>query len=258
MPLSIRAHLDYHFAQPTDVLLQLEAAATAEQQVHDARFDLPQSMEIVRVAGHDGVGERAWVRAEGSLTLDYRATVTVNRSASAIADLPRLPPHLLPENSVQYLLPSRYCPSDRFEHLVAADFAGLDGGALVAAVRDWVRAHFSYVPGVSTSDTTALDSFVKRQGICRDYAHVVIALVRAAGIPARIASVYALGVVPQDFHAVAEVFLDGAWHLVDATGMAGPGEMAIIGVGRDAADVAFMTAFGWADFRAQQVRVEAA
>jgi transglutaminase-like putative cysteine protease len=114
------------------------------------------------------------------------------------------------------------------------------------------------VPGVSTSETTALDTFVQRQGICRDYAHVMITFARAAGIPARIASVYALGVEPPDFHAVAEVFLGGEWHLVDATGMARGRDMAKIGIGRDAADVAFLTAFGTAVMNSQSVEVTAA
>ncbi|RYD48080.1 MAG: transglutaminase family protein, partial [Sphingomonadales bacterium] len=112
--------------------------------------------------------------------------------------------------------------------------------------------------GVSNAETTAVDTFVRRQGICRDYAHVLITLVRASGIPARIASVYALGVDPPDFHAVAEVFLGGEWHLVDATGMAEEAAMAKIGIGRDAADVAFLTAYGDAELVSQSVVVEKA
>ncbi|MDV3455787.1 transglutaminase family protein [Sphingomonas sp. HF-S4] len=100
--------------------------------------------------------------------------------------------------------------------------------------------------------------FIRREGVCRDYAHVMITLARAAGVPARIASVYALGVEPQDFHAVAEIFLGGEWHLVDATGMAEEGAMAKIGVGRDAADVSFLTVFGTAVMNGQSVKVAAA
>ena len=84
----------------------------------------------------------------------------------------------------------------------------------------------------------------------------MITLVRAAGIPARMASVYAIGVEPQDFHAVAEVFLGGEWHLIDATGMAEEAAMVKIGVGRDAADIAFLTAYGDAVMVGQSVRVE--
>jgi transglutaminase-like putative cysteine protease len=93
--------------------------------------------------------------------------------------------------------------------------------------------------------------------VCRDYAQLLVALVRAAAIPARIASVYAPHVDPPDFHAVAEVFLDGTWHMVDATGMAKAAEMVKIGVGRDAADIPFLVAFGTATMNRQTVSVTA-
>jgi transglutaminase-like putative cysteine protease len=86
----------------------------------------------------------------------------------------------------------------------------------------------------------------------------MIALARAAHIPARMASVYALGVDPQDFHAVAEIYLDGDWHMVDATGMTCPTEAARICVGRDAADIAFLTAYREIEFVSQDVQVKRA
>ena len=130
------------------------------------------------------------------------------------------------------------------------------------AIREWIHTTFAYTPGASGPHTTALDSFIERRGICRDYAHVLIALARASAIPARYVACYAPGVEPPDFHAVAEVFLDdpdteggGAWQLVDATGMADPAETVKIGVGRDAADVSFLTSFGPNDFHNQCVKV---
>jgi transglutaminase-like putative cysteine protease len=176
-----------------------------------------------------------------------------------VATLARLEPHELPAEAVQYLLDSRYCPADRFQPFVEAEFGGVQGGARIAAMRDWIAGNFSYEP-VSTTSTTALDSFVERRGICRDYAHVLVTLARASAIPARYVSCYAPGVNPPDFHAVAEVFLadpkvpgGGEWQLVDATGMADPHETVKIGVGRDAADVSFMTVFGDAKFEGSKV-----
>ena len=258
MKLSIAVMLDYFFPSPTDVLLQLEAAAIPEQIIDHAHINVLGSQYFSRVAALDMIGERVWIRAEGQLTVDYMATVTINRSRDDCHALDRVPPHLLPGEAVQYLMPSRYCPSDQFHSFIGGEFAGLEGGALVVAMRDWIHQHFSYVPGVSSSDTTAIDTFVRREGICRDYAHVLISMVRASGIPARFASVYALGINPPDFHAVAEVFLGGEWHLVDATRMAREGSMAKIGIGRDAADVAFLTAYGMAFMNAQSVLVEPA
>jgi transglutaminase-like putative cysteine protease len=255
MKISIQAQLDYQFANPTPILLQVEAAAIPEQTIEQAHIEISQNDHFARVAAHNNIGERIWLRVEGRLTVDYRAIVSINRILTECLDLPMVPQHRLPGETVEYLMPSRYCPSDQFQSFVDAEFGDLEGGARVIAMRDWVNRNFAYVPGVSTSETTAADTFIRRQGICRDYAHVMITLVRAAGIPARIASVYALGVEPQDFHAVAEVFLGGEWHLVDATGMAEESAMAKIGVGRDAADVAFLTAYGAAVLNAQSVSV---
>ncbi|ASY46523.1 transglutaminase (plasmid) [Sphingobium xenophagum] len=257
MKIAIHAQLDYRFDRPTDVLLQLEAAAIPEQIIDDAHIDLSETEHFARVSAHDLIGERIWVRVGSELRVDYQATVSINRILNDCQALPAVPPHQLPGETVQYLMPSRYCPSDQFQSFVRAEFDALEGGRKVIAMRDWVHSHLSYVPGVSTSDTTAADTFIRRQGICRDYAHVLITLVRAAGIPARIASVYALGVEPQDFHAVAEVFLGGEWHLVDATGMAREAAMAKIGIGRDAADIAFLTAYGSAVLNSQSVQVQA-
>ena len=152
---------------------------------------------------------------------------------------------------------------DRFQSFVEAQFGGTSGGERVEAIREWVSDRFTYAPGSSDAHTTALDSFVERRGICRDFAHVVISLARASTIPARYVACYGPDVSPQDFHAVAEVFLEdrttpggGAWHIVDATGMVQPGEAVKIGVGRDAADVSFLTSFGMADFGGKTVSVE--
>jgi transglutaminase-like putative cysteine protease len=256
--IAIDTRLDYDFATPSDVLLQLEAALIPEQTVETAHIDIGPVEHFARVPGHDTIGDRIWLHLQGKLTVHYAATVAVNRICGNVATLPAVPPHMLPGETVQYVLPSRYCPSDKFQNFVAAEFGSLGGGARVSAMRDWVQRHFAYQAGTSSAATTALDSFVMRQGVCRDFAHVLITLVRASAIPARFASVYALGVEPQDFHAVAEVFLDGAWYLVDPTGMARAEAMAKIGVGRDAADVSFLTSYGTPKMNAQSVRISSA
>jgi transglutaminase-like putative cysteine protease len=255
MTLSIHTMLEYDFAEPTDVLLQLEAAVIPEQAVETAHIAISPVEHFARVAGQDLIGDRIWLRLQGRLSVDYVATVTPQRLLGDWWLLPAMAPHRLPGETVQYLLPSRYCPSDKFENLVEAEFGGTVGGARVAAIRDWIAGALTYCAGTSTAATDAMDTYVTRQGVCRDFAHLLVALVRASAIPARFVSVYAPDVEPQDFHAVAEVFLDGTWHLADATGMAQPAEIAKIGVGRDAADVAFLTSFGPAALVSQSVAV---
>lgn len=261
MTIEISARFAWFSDQPVDVLLQFEAADIPEQRVTGSTI-LPPSRHTARVAAQDNIGQRIWLRTQGPCTVEYNATVDVGRQLADIASLPALDPHLLPGEAVKYLFDSRYCPADRFRYFADAEFGTLQGGARIIAIRDWIARHFSYVPGSSNSDTTAMDSFVERRGVCRDYTHVLITLARACTIPARYLSVFDPGVYPPDFHAVAEVFLadpaipgGGAWHMVDATMMADPAHSVKVGVGRDAADVSFMTSFGLVDFNGMEVRI---
>ena len=259
MPIDIACRFAFSLDQLSDVLLQFEAAAIPEQRVLDSHCTMSPAEHIARISAQDGIGERIWLHVEGHFEVRYTARVSVQRLVADIGTLDRLEPHELPAEAVQYLFDSRYCPADRFQPFVEAEFGRTSGGRRVLAMRDWIAANFTYTP-VSTTSTTALDSFVERRGICRDYAHVLITLARASAIPARYVSCYAPGVDPPDFHAVTEVFLadrtvpgGGAWYLVDATGMADPVDTVKIGVGRDAADVSFMTAFGEARYEGQEV-----
>lgn len=253
--LQIDVQLDYWFAQACDVLVHIEVAAVPGQRIETSALNTGAAP--VRVPAQDGIGTRMWLAAEGRMLVDYSARVVIEREHADSAALPATPLHRLPGDAVQYLMPSRYCPSNRFADLVEARFGGLAAGAKIAAMRDWIAGHLAYVPGASTVDTTALDTFHDRAGVCRDYAHLMIALARAADIPARYASVYALRASPPDFHAVAEVFLGDAWHIVDPTGMASAADAAVIGIGRDAGDVAFLTAFGPLVMNSQSVSVRA-
>ena len=259
MGIDISARFAFSLDQKSDVLLQFEAAAIPEQRILDSHCAMSEAEHIARIAAQDDIGERIWLHVDGRFEVTYTAQVEVGRILADIGTLNRLEPHELPAEAVQYLLDSRYCPADRFQPFIAAEFGDSSGGQRVLAIRDWIADNFSYELS-STTSTTALDSFVERRGVCRDYAHVLITLARASAIPARYVSCYAPGVNPPDFHAVAEVFLadpsvpgGGAWHLVDATGMADPAETVKIGVGRDAADVSFMTVFGEARFEDKEV-----
>ena len=257
MLLSIDARLSYDFAAPSDLLLQIEVARMSGQAVTEDSLSTTPVEGFRRVPGEAALGQRAWMRAEGRLEATYRAQVEVTRPDPAWDALPADAPRTMTGEATSFMLPSRYCPSDEFQSFVGAEFGGLAGGPLVAALAEWIERKFDYVPGSSTAATTARETFVQRQGVCRDYAHVMITLCRAAGLPARIASVYAPDVDPPDFHAVAEVWLGDAWHLVDATGMSRASHMAVIGVGRDAADISFMTSFGPATMVTQAVDVRA-
>ncbi|MFW6597507.1 transglutaminase-like domain-containing protein [Propionibacteriaceae bacterium Y2011] len=146
-----------------------------------------------------------------------------------------------PTDLITYLRPSRYCESDRLGPTAWNDFAGLSGGALLDAVSDRVHEKLSYVAGSSKGTDGAVDTLLNRKGVCRDFSHLTIALLRAMNVPARLVSCYAPGLSPMEFHAVVEAYVDDNWVLVDSTRKAPRASLVRIATGRDAADTAFIT-----------------
>ena len=255
MRLKIDVSLDYAFPEAADVLLAVEVGQLSDQILLDDLLTVGGAGPLRPISGEEGIGQRTWLRAEGDLRANYTATVEVNRLAPTLDGLSNAPVRDLPAAVIPYIWPSRYCESDKFEAFVQAEFGALEGGAKVAAMAEWIRAEMAYVSGSSDSQTTAADAFVQRQGVCRDYAHLMASFARAAGVPARLVSAYAWRLDPPDFHALVEVWLDGAWHFLDATALAPLEGLARICVGRDATDIAFMTIFGSGVMNAQSVIV---
>ena len=210
------------------------AGATSAETLHLTSAGRP--LEPVELT--DAAGSRLDVvdAPAGPLTLSYAAEVDGRRPSAPVQELELL----------TYLRPSRYCESDTLGATAAAEFAGLEGVALLDAVSSWVGTRLAYVPGSSGPTDGAVQTLLARQGVCRDYAHLVIALLRGLDVPARLAAVYAPGLDPMDFHAVAEAYVDGAWHVVDATALAPRSTLLRISTGRDAADTAFLSSYGGA------------
>jgi transglutaminase-like putative cysteine protease len=155
----------------------------------------------------------------------------------------------LPEDAglmelIRYVRPSRYAESDRLLPTAYAEFGGLQGPELLHTVRDWVFSELRYVSGSSRGTDGAVETLLHRRGVCRDFAHLAISLLRSKNVPARLAAVYAPGLSPMDFHAVAEAHVDGAWHVIDPTGLAPRQSMLRITAGRDSADTAFLSTVG--------------
>ena len=186
------------------------------------------------------------VSDRGTMIAEYSAEIAGTAAPAAEIDL----------DLVTYLRPSRYCESDSLTPTARSEFAGLSGHDLLTAVTLWVSERLRYVPGSSQPTDGAEQTLLARRGVCRDYAHLVIALLRALDVPARMVAVYAPGLEPMDFHAVAEAWVDGAWWVVDATRLAPRRSMLRISTGRDAADTAFLTNH-WADVTLLDLRVVA-
>lgn len=167
----------------------------------------------------------------GTLTIEYSARIEGREAPAPLEEC----------DLIRYLRPSRYCESDTLAAIAHAEFAGLAGHALLEGVSSWVGTRLDYVPGSSLPTDGAVRTLLARKGVCRDYAHLCVALLRASGVPARLVSVYAPGLSPMDFHAVCEAFVSGRWCVVDATALAPRTTLVRIATGRDAADTAFMT-----------------
>lgn len=256
MRLKIDATLDYSFPALADVLLQIEVAQMPDQRLVSDKLSVATDTPLTPIAGEMGIGRRTWTAGDGRFVATYQAVVDVNRRTPDLARIRGLALAALPGRVVQFLFPSRYCEADKLKDFAHRQFAGLSGGAAVAAITDWTQANLSYEAGCSNGQTTAHDTFQQKRGICRDFAHVMIAMARALDIPARMVSAYAWELDPPDFHAVVEVYLDGGWYLVDPTGLAPVEGLVRIGVGRDATDISFMTIFGSAELNSQSVTVE--
>ncbi|GGF50100.1 putative transglutaminase-like protein [Marmoricola endophyticus] len=170
----------------------------------------------------------------GLLQVSYDASVAGRADQAPSSDLDLL----------TFVRPSRYCESDALGPTARSEFGGLTGHDLLSAVSEWVHSRISYTIGSSDPTDGAVQTMLARQGICRDFAHLCVAMLRANDVPARTVAVYAPGLSPMDFHAVCEAWVDGEWCVVDATWLAPRQSLLRISTGRDAADTAFVTTMG--------------
>ena len=214
--------------------LVFSVAAATGPKVSEERIECWSDGAPVQVEESAGpVGARLHVvhAPVGPLTFSYATTLS--------GPVPTLGPNL--GDQILYRRPSRFAESDRLAVIGQKRFGHLVGQDLVNGIAAWVNDNLYYVPGISMPSDGAVDAYLNQQGICRDFAHLVVALCRACNLPARLVSVYAPGLYPMDFHAVAEVCLDGRWQLVDATRLAPRATMVRIATGRDASDTAFLS-----------------
>ncbi len=239
MKRTVESHLVIDVTEPSLIAFEIAAADGSRAQADESLSVTLDGTAVAPLVVDGPVGARIHqVRTEpGRLLVDYRAAVTDRTAAAEVSEREHL----------EYLRPSRYAESDRIEAVARAEFAGVTGSrALLEAVSSWVGSRLEYVPGSSGPTDGAVDTMLIRRGVCRDYAHLVTALLRARDVPARLVSVYAPGLDPMDFHAVVEAAVDGLWRVVDATLLAPRSSLLRIATGRDAADTAFMSNYGGA------------
>ena len=246
MRLSLGCEIGYEVFSTTTLIFNIEAMRGGRQRVVSERLtitpDLPADEKTSEESGNRYL--RLTV-PQGQVQLRYEAQIELDALHRAPAVIHEVPIAKLPLDTLPFLNPSRYCPSDQLARFANRQFGNIEPGfGRVVEICNWINGEVDYLFGTSDTTTTAADTFSLRAGVCRDFAHLGITFCRALGIPARFVSCYAWQLEPQDFHAVFEAYLGDRWYLFDATRMAALDGMVRIGVGRDAADTAFATIYG--------------
>jgi transglutaminase-like putative cysteine protease len=258
----ISCELEYAVSGPSEFLFNVQATESRQQRV------LRESLVIEGARGQTehvdpDVGNR-FIRASaatGNLRLRYATVLRVDHHRSPGHAVRELDVAELPVEVLPYVLPSRYCQSDRLQGFAIREFGHVPRGAeRVEAVCDWVHRNIRFASGTTNASTSAEEVLAQRTGVCRDFAHVTITLLRALNIPARFVTGYDYGVDPSygptDFHAYVEAYLGDRWFIFDATRLCPRTGLVRIGTGRDAADVAFATIFGPARFTGMKLSIE--
>lgn len=253
MKLRVGYELQYDFPQPTPVILILNVHFT---RVSD--LTMPDHMVVspaVPISGHrDEFGNwcSRFLAPAGPMTISAESVIRdTGRPDPVVSNARQVPVEELPEEALVFLLPSRFCESDKMLDLAWSLFGTAEpGGARVQAICDYAHRHITFGYEHARVTRTALEAHEEGLGVCRDYAHLAVAFCRALNIPARYCTGYLsyAGTLPPhppgDFAAWFEAYLDGEWHMFDPRNNEPRIGRVLLARGRDAADVAMITTFG--------------
>jgi transglutaminase-like putative cysteine protease len=253
MRIRVGFEMTYDCPGPTPMVLTLNVHYTRVSDLlgrDDLVFDPPLPVRAYR----DGFGNWCTRIVAPAGRTRIRADVVVNDSGAPDPAFPRagqIAVADLPDETLVFLLGSRYCETDRLSELAWQRFgATAPGWARVQAICDFVHDHIRFGYGNARATRTAFEAYQERVGVCRDFAHLAVALCRCMNIPARYCTGY-LGEIgvppphgPPDFAAWIEVYLEGGWHTFDPRNNVPRIGRVLIARGRDAADVALSNTFG--------------
>jgi len=246
MKFNLGCQLSYSIIQPSTLVFNISAVNNEYQEILDENLQIEPQLQVEEYA--DPILKNRYFRLNaqpGKLKVAYQATAQIQPFYAEPDTIAEVPPAELPLEIFPYLYPSRYCQSDQLLQLAASEFGNLNlGFSRVTAICNWIYDHITYLSGSTDQSTSAADTVVERAGVCRDFAHLGIALCRALNIPARFVSGYAYSLDPPDFHACFEAYLDRRWYLFDPTRLVPQNGLIRIGTGRDATDASFATIFG--------------
>lgn len=261
MRFNVSSELAYQFRSPGTLILNIHALKTSSQQRFEEFFLLEPYFyyeELLSLSA-DNRFVRINVTEPSALKLRYKATVDNFCTLLDPADLYEVPLRDMDALVLSYLNPSRYCQSDKLYRLANNMFGHIENAfEKVLALTEWIYNNVEYLSGSTNSQTSAYDTVTEQAGVCRDFAHLGIALCRALTIPARYFTGYSYKLSPPDFHACFEAYLGGRWIIFDPTRLAPLNGLVKIATGRDAADTAIASIFGDVRFDAISVTCESA
>jgi transglutaminase-like putative cysteine protease len=247
MKFEVAAEMDYEVYGDCTLILNIHALRTPGQTVLEETFNIDpyvKAEELVSVHGESRL-MRLEISDPGHLKVSYRAIVDNSFKISNYLDKAEIPVAHLDPAIFPYLYPSRYCQSDKLYRLAKNKFGQISNPYLqVVAITNWIHKNVEYLSGSTNQQTSAYDTVTEQAGVCRDFAHLGIALCRALTIPARYFTGYSYKLKPADFHACFEAYIGGEWILFDATKLTPLNGLIKIATGRDAADTAIANIFG--------------
>lgn len=259
MKLFAGCEISYEASAPTPLIFMLRPRSGLGQWVFGEEYLLEPTVPVTEYTDSYGNLCQRLVVPPGSFRIRATASVATADQIDVQPGAPFVPVQNLPDNVLQFILPSRYCQSDqmgdRALEIVGDSQLGYDQ---VEAIRRWIHSNVEYRYGTSNASTSAVDTAQQRIGVCRDFAHLGIALCRSLNIPARMVVGYLYQLDPMDLHAWFEAFVGDRWYTFDATQEQPRGNRIAIAYGRDAADVALATQFGLLQLTQMQVWVNSA
>jgi transglutaminase-like putative cysteine protease len=256
MKFEISTKLTYEARSSSTLILNIQPFQSSGQFVTSENFAL--SPELTYQDWLSPVGEKRIkiisIPGPGKIEINYQASVDRNIHVIDAGRLTDVPIDRLPLSVLPYLNPSRYCQSDKLYKFALHNFGQYEHAyEKVQAVCEWIYKNIEYAGGYTTPQTSAFDTITDQFGVCRDFAHLGVALCRAVTIPARYLTCYAYQLQPPDFHACFEVYLGGHWIVADASNLVPLNGIVKIATGVDAAETAFASIFGNLQFSSMEI-----
>lgn len=245
MWLKASCTLDFNASVPTPFLLMLRPRSGAQQWVAREQYVLTPGVPAVEFTDQFGNLCQRLVAPAGPFSIHTSADIDAAEAADTAPGAWFVPVETLPEDTLPFLLPSRYCESDRFAEMASSITAGVAPGYdQCSGIVDYIHQTLAYSPGTGQQIISATEVNERSEAVCRDMAHLGIALCRALSIPTRLVVGYLEGLQPMDLHAWFEAYVGNRWYTFDPTQSDLRGGRVAIAYGRDAADVAIYTQFG--------------